>query len=44
VYDFILTMWRLRRIDADKVADYVSKGFIDQEQADTILSTPQVPA
>jgi hypothetical protein len=40
MYQFILNMWVMRRIDALKVQSYVTK-YITQEQADTILNTEQ---
>lgn len=42
MYQFILTQWIMRKIDADKVQSYVGK-WITQDQADEILATPQVP-
>jgi len=41
MYQFILNQWILGKIDADKVQSYVPK-WITQEQAETILATPQV--
>lgn len=41
MYQFILNQWILGKIDADKVQSYVPK-WITQEQADTIIATPQV--
>lgn len=43
MYQFILNQWILGKIDADKVRSYVPK-WITQEQAETILATPQVVA
>jgi hypothetical protein len=43
MYQFILNQWILGKIDADKVQSYVPK-WITQEQAETILATPQVGA
>jgi hypothetical protein len=40
MYGFIYNMWVLGKIDASKVQSYVPK-FITQEEADTILATPQ---
>lgn len=40
MYGFILNMWTMRRIDEAKVQSYVPK-YITQEEADTILATPQ---
>ena len=41
MYQFILNQWILGKIDAEKVQSYVPK-WIDQEQAETIISTPQL--
>ncbi len=40
MYAFILNQWVMKKIDAAKVQTYVPK-YITQEQADTILATPQ---
>lgn len=42
MYDFILNMWVMGRIDSAKVGAYVTKGYITQAEADMILATPQV--
>lgn len=42
MYNFILNMWIMKRIDAIKVQSYVTKGYITQAEADMILTTPQV--
>jgi hypothetical protein len=44
MYNFILNMWIMRKIDAVKVQSYVTKGYITQEEADMIIATPQIPA
>lgn len=41
MYQFILNQWVLGKIDAEKVQSYVPK-WITQEQAETIISTPQL--
>lgn len=41
MYQFILNQWILGKIDAEKVQSYVPK-WITQEQAETIISTPQL--
>lgn len=41
MYNFILNMWIMKRIDEVKVKSYVPK-YITQEQCDKILSTPQI--
>jgi hypothetical protein len=40
MYGFINNMWIMHRIDTAKVQTYVPK-FITQEEADTIIATPQ---
>jgi len=42
MYNFILNQWILRKIDEVKVRSYVPK-WIYEEQADTIIATPQIP-
>ena len=44
MYNFILNMWIMRRIDQAKVQSYVAedKKYITQDEADMILATPQV--
>jgi hypothetical protein len=41
MYNFILNMWVMLRIDAQQVQNYVSK-YISQNEADMILATPQI--
>lgn len=40
IYGFVLNMWIMQKISAEKVQSYVPKG-ITQEEADMILVTPQ---
>jgi len=42
MYNFILNMWLMNRINDLKVRSYVPV-FIDEKQADTILDTPKFP-
>lgn len=42
MYNFILNMWIMKRIDAAKIQIYVTKSYITQDEADMILVTPQV--
>ncbi len=42
MYNFILNMWVMRKIDEAKVLSYVTKGYITQEEANMILATPQI--
>ena len=44
MYNFILNMWIMRKIDEPKVQSYVVKSYINQEEANIILATPQIPA
>lgn len=41
MYNFILNMWVMRRIDQARVQSYVPI-FITQEEANMILATPQI--
>lgn len=41
MYGFILNMWIMRKIDENKVRNYVPK-FITQDECDMILATPQM--
>lgn len=40
MYQFILNMWIMKRIDSAKVQSYVPK-YIKQDECDMILATPQ---
>lgn len=40
MYGFILNMWVMNKISAEKVQSYVPK-YITQQEADAILATPQ---
>lgn len=42
MYNFILNMWVMNRIDQAKVQSYVTKGYITQAEADMIIATPQI--
>lgn len=41
MYSFILSMWYMRKINADKVRSYVPF-YITHQEADVILATPQI--
>lgn len=41
MYEFILNMWVMKKVDAVKVQSYVDKKFITQAEANVILATPQ---
>lgn len=42
MYEFILNMWIMRKIDEAKVNSYVTKGYIKETEAKIILATPQI--
>lgn len=42
MYNFVLNMWIMKRIEEVHVQAYVTKRYITQEEADMILVTPQV--
>lgn len=42
MYNFILNMWIMKRIDDTKVKSYVPF-YITQDECDMILATPQLP-
>jgi hypothetical protein len=42
MYGFILNMWIMKKVTAEKVQSYVPK-YISQEECDMILATPQNP-
>ena len=44
MYNFILNMWIMRKIDETFIEFQVTKKRITQEEADMIMSTPQNPA
>lgn len=41
MYNFILIQWQLKKFSADQVDSCVVKGYVTQDQANTILATPQ---
>lgn len=41
MYQFILNMWIMKRIDENKVRSYVPL-FISEEEANMILATPKI--
>ena len=41
MYKFVYNMWIMKRITAEQVQAYADKGFISQEEVDTILAMPQ---
>lgn len=42
MYDFILNQWKMRKYTTTNIANCVTKGYVTQDQANTILSTVQV--
>jgi len=42
MYDYILNMWMLTSFTQVQIQNCVTKGYITQAQATTILATPQV--
>ncbi|BDG48760.1 XkdX family protein [Parageobacillus sp. KH3-4] len=42
MYQFILNQWILGKYTETQVQNAVAKGYITQEQADTILATPKI--
>ena len=42
MYNFILNMWIMRRIDEVYLEGQVQRGHITKEQKEMILATPQI--
>jgi len=42
MYEFIKNQWILGKYTETNIANCVTKGYITQAQADTILATPQI--
>lgn len=42
MYDFLLNMWIMRRINDVNLGNAVNKGYITEEQKNNIMATPQV--
>ena len=42
MYNFILNQWVLRAYDETNIVNCVTKKYITQTQADTIMTIPQV--
>lgn len=42
MYTYILNQWIMRKYTKTNVDNCVSKGYINQRQADDILATPQI--
>lgn len=43
MYQFLLNMWIMKRIDELYLQGQVSKGRITQEEYEMIIATPQIP-
>lgn len=41
MYQFLLNLWIMNRINETNIQNAVNKGFITQEEANTILATPK---
>ncbi|CAM4014876.1 hypothetical protein P9223_06825 [Geobacillus stearothermophilus] len=41
MYQFLLNLWIMNRITETNIQNAVNKGFITQEEANTILATPK---
>lgn len=41
MYDMIIQMWQKGTVTAEQIAQLVVRGRLTQEQADTIMATPQ---
>lgn len=41
MYQFILNMWVMKKVDETKVNSYVGR-YITQDEANMILATPQI--
>lgn len=44
MYDYLLGQWIMRKVDEAFLQQQVTKGRITQDQYNTIIATPQVPA
>ncbi len=42
MYNFILNMWIMHKVEEKHVQTYVTKGYITQQQADMIFATPTI--
>ena len=42
VYQFLLNMWIMRRIDEEYLKGQVARGHITQEEYEMIIATPQL--
>ena len=42
MYQYLLNMWVMRRVTEAQVSTFVARGYISQEEADTLLAAAQV--
>lgn len=42
MYQFLLNLWIMKKIDETRIQNAVTKGYITQEEANIILATPQM--
>ncbi|MFT8350087.1 hypothetical protein [Clostridium saccharoperbutylacetonicum] len=42
MYNFILNQWIMCKYTFSNIQNCINKGYITQEQANTVLATPQV--
>ncbi len=43
MYGFLLNCWIMRKVDEAYLGRMVGKGFIDEEEENMIIATPQLP-
>lgn len=43
MYQFLLNMWIMKKIDETYLQGQIAKGRITQEQYEMIIATPQLP-
>lgn len=41
MYQFLLNMWVFNNLSEERLQNYVTKGFVTQEQANQIMATPR---
>jgi hypothetical protein len=42
MYQLLLNLWIMKKIDETRIQNAVAKGYITQEEANIILATPQI--
>lgn len=42
MYNFLLNMWTMKKVDEAYLQEMVSKGRITQKEYETIIATPQI--